>query len=391
MKRVIICLDGFFPRGDPGANRVFYLAKAIALNNIDVSIASLGKKGDELIQEGIYSGIKYYTYNLCDNYVFDYINKKFFSGFKVIKILEKFNLTNDDIILIYGSNNLFVRAIYNYSKRKNINKIILDVVEWHQSYEYTLGKYDFRYLSNCDTFYKMTKKVDKVIAISEEISNYYAKQNINVTIIPPLTDTQEQIFISKKDSKKIYINIIYPGKPFGKDDIVHMLQCMTALPEDIFNKMYFHMTGISKEQLTKYLKKNKYLIEKMGDHMVFHGWLEYDKLCDLLTEMDYFYIHRFDSQLTKANFPSKLPEILGYGIIPICNCIGDYYTYLSNNENALFFYDSKDEQEILIKAITMPDLQRENMRAKARKCAESKFDIQIWKDKIFDFIKNNYD
>jgi hypothetical protein len=206
MKRVMICLDGFFPRGDPGANRIFYLAKALALNNIEVIIVSFGKKSNELMQEGIYCGIKYYTYNLCGNYIFNYINKKILSGFKVIKLLEKLNLTNDDIILIYGSNSLFVRVIYNYSRRKKVNKIILDVVEWHQSFEYTLGKYDFRYLSNCDTFYKMTKKVDKVIAISQEIENYFVKQNINVSIIPPLTDTQEQLFIYKENIiKKILI------------------------------------------------------------------------------------------------------------------------------------------------------------------------------------------
>ncbi len=161
---------------------------------------------------------------------------------------------------------------------------------------------------------------------------------------------------------------------------------MISLPENIFNKMYFHMTGISKEQLVTYLNKNDFLIEKMGEHIIFHGWLEYNKLCNLLTKMDYFYINRFNSPLTKANFPSKLPEILGYGIIPICNCIGDYYTYLSNNKNALFFNDIKDEQETLIKAITMPDSQRENMRVNARKCAIAKFDVTKWNNKLKDII-----
>ncbi len=382
MSKIFICLDGSFPRGDPGANRIYYLAKAIQCYKINVIVISSCK--NESQKEGWYNNVQFLNWIMYKNNIFKYIQKKILSGFLTINILKKISIKSEDTVIIYGSNSLFTRVICNFCKKMKI-KTVLDIVEWHQVFEYNWGYLNFRFLSACDNFYNVSKKVNKVIAISSIIAKYFEKKKINVKIIPPLTDVNECKFV-KRNNNKEYIDIIYPGNPFGKDNIKQMIQCLLNLPENYRNKIKFHMTGISRKQLEQYLRKDRYLLKKINDNILFHGWLEYSDLCNLFQTIDYFYIYRNNNKLTEANFPSKLPELLGYGIIPICNCIGDYTTFLQDGVNALFF-DENNKNEILIKAIDMAIVKREEMRYNARLCAEKKFDINNWGKSILEIIK----
>ena len=46
-KRLFICADRNFPRGDAGANRILFMAKALQEKGWNVTVISTGKKNEQ--------------------------------------------------------------------------------------------------------------------------------------------------------------------------------------------------------------------------------------------------------------------------------------------------------------------------------------------------------
>ena len=93
--------------------------------------------------------------------------------------------------------------------------------------------------------------------------------------------------------------------------------------------------------------------------------------------------------MTRANFPSKVPEVMCYGIIPIVSKVGDYTDiYLKDGKNSIIFEGCSAQAclEALRRAINMSQTEKENLSQGARKCAENDFFYQKWEKRISDFI-----
>lgn len=61
--------------------------------------------------------------------------------------------------------------------------------------------------------------------------------------------------------------------------------------------------------------------------------------------MDYLFLAREKNIITESNFPSKVPEMLVYGVIPVCSDVGDYTKlYLENDVNAIIFEGAAPEE-----------------------------------------------
>jgi glycosyltransferase involved in cell wall biosynthesis len=387
--RVIICEDGHFPRGDAGANRIQYLAMALIEAQKEVVIVSYDKSDASTVyKDGFshYLGIPYLNAKIGNNLVLKKVGEKIFGGKNVLRVLKFLSPSSDDVVIIYGSNSLFVSPILSYCRRKKI-KSVIDVVEWHQPFQYEGGYTSIRYRSAKHTFEVLAKKADSVIAISSVIKKYYTDNGCRAEIFPPMTDTSEQT-PTEIVPFEIGIHIIYPGNPFNKDDIGVMLKGLTALPAHKLDHVYFHMTGVKEERLRKYLKEDQSVVDRLGKHLVMHGWMSYDELTNLYQKMDFLFLSRPDNLVTRANFPSKLPELMGWGIVPICIRVGDYYTYLDDGKNALLFDDNTSECSLkaVMRAVELTIDKRAEMSREARLCAEMHFDYRCWSSSLADFI-----
>ena len=132
-----------------------------------------------------------------------------------------------------------------------------------------------------------------------------------------------------------------------------------------------------------------YIIDKYKNSLFIHGWLEYDDLMKLYQSMDYLLLAREKNQFTLSNFPSKVPEMLNYGIVPVCSEVGDYTElYLENNVDSIIFEGSSPDD--CAKAIrlamkkTLPE--RDKMSIQAKRKAETIFDYRNWSKRVSDFI-----
>ena len=183
--------------------------------------------------------------------------------------------------------------------------------------------------------------------------------------------------------------MIYPGNPFTKDDIKVMLKGLLKLNFEERKNIVFHSTGISEKMLRDFLGEEQSMIDDLGETLILHGRIDYHELEILYSKMDFLFMSRPNTLVTEANFPSKLPELMAWGIIPICNEQGDYTNYLTDGIDSILFLKNtpSDCAAALRRSINISEEMRSKMRIAARKCAENNFDYRVWAEKLNKFFE----
>lgn len=101
--------------------------------------------------------------------------------------------------------------------------------------------------------------------------------------------------------------------------------------------------------------------------------------------MDFLIIARKVDEMSLANFPSKVPEALCHGVIPIVSRVGDYTKYyLEDGVNSIIFdgYAAEDCLNAINRVLEMSNERIYELRCNARFTAEKRFDYHNWSDKI---------
>ena len=183
------------------------------------------------------------------------------------------------------------------------------------------------------------------------------------------------------------INIIYPANGMIKDSLIDMIKGISALPEDVLGKIIVHFTGVRHDFFQKNNLMHEYL--KIQNAIVVHDWLEYDELIDLYRHMDFILLARETNQMTRANFPSKIPEAMTYGVVPIVSKVGDYTSfYLTDMIDSIIFDGSYAQacSGALKKAASLSLQMRKRMSVQAQKTVETRFDYRVWAGRIRSFF-----
>ena len=386
-KKIFICASAHFPHGDAGANRIEYIAQALSLASYDVTVLSCGKTPDTAtVKDGYvsYRGFRYRNLELTDAK-----KEKLLSGYMMASLLKKCGATKDDIVYIYGSNVLFVSPVLKFCKKKNM-KTVIDMVEWHQPFQYPKGEKDIRYRSANKTFKKLAPKTNGIISISECIRDYYTKEGCYTDVFPVIIDADSISYDFDKKSRDEKIHLIYPGNPIHKDDIGVMLEGLALLSKEEQSKIIMHLTGTKKEKLCAYLGDKQSVLDRLGDTVCFHGWMEYEELIELYQSVDFLYMSRPDNLVTRANFPSKLPELMAYAVAPIGNRVGDYYKYLTDGVDAVLFDKNTPEDcaNAIRRVLAMTKEERTMMCQNAGNTVCEKFDYKKWTKKLDEFMEN---
>lgn len=119
--------------------------------------------------------------------------------------------------------------------------------------------------------------------------------------------------------------------------------------------------------------------------------MKYEELQALYEEMHFLMLPRKDSRMTKANFPSKVPETMAYGVIPVCTEIGDYTDlYIKDGLTGITFKGCEIDviAEAMNKAINMPIEEYERIAMSCIKLVKEKFDITVWSNKLVKYIES---
>lgn len=378
MKKAIIYGWLDFPRGSASANYVQYLGLALKEIGYDVYIVSNGTdKCTQVTAE--FKGLKYVYYRIGTGKIHHYIDFNFRRGKIYSDAIKKIGLGPDDLLISYCQSGGEFSDQLKYAKKQRA-KTIACVTEYFSREDFT-SKWEER------LYYQALEKFipehDYLFPISTFIDEKYP--SMKSMLLPIMADTKEYALKQKEtDGKRI---IIYPANGLMKDALESMLHSIIRLPEEIRDCIEFHITSVSEEKVRQVVDDGM-----IGKTVFVHGWVEYDSLIELYQNAHFLLLARQKNQMTTANFPSKVPEAMTYGVIPIVSNVGDYTQYyLTDGTDAIVFEgcEINDCVNAIVRAVTMSSEKIREMGENARKTAENRFDYRSWCPRIEEFLQGS--
>lgn len=385
-RRIFICTHSQLPRGDANSNYIFHMALSLA--NAGWKVYALGRS--KINKKTVEERENITCINLPKiDIIPGKIEGHLSFGKRVVKELFDLKIDKDDYIVIYGGYvNLFTE-IANRMRFIEKGHIITCVVEWPTEKQFLHGKLDANYLLWKYVFNRMFPFWGKTVVISENLKRHFEGIGCKTFLLPPLIDCEKKICGEKRYSERV--QFIYAGADNQKDAIANMLLSIEELSDEERDSMFFHITSLTPAKAKALLNKKADLLDKYSGCLKIHGWMEYDELIDLYYGSDYLLLARETNQFTLSNFPSKVPEMMNYGIVPVCSKVGDYTgKFLSDKENSLVFEGASSTAcaKAIRRAMTISQEDRALMSKKAIRAAEEYFDYRVWGAKLSDFIVN---
>lgn len=394
-KRVFICFDFKYPYQNANSNYIRNFAQAIAENR-DFEVIVIGAEQANRVGTrsslDIYKKTKYINMKIpVAKLPFRLVNH-FTFGKYLCRQLDFYTPTTDDYIILYNDYpNTSQKILRRYEKLNEIGHLYSIVVEWFQPYQYKMGGMNPDYILWKINFTKWLPKFKKIISISTYISSYFEKIGCSCLTVPCLSDTGAQkVEINVKPKLERY-NFTYVGAFVKKDAIPEMIQGLALLDVDELDKINFHFTAISEHDIKENCGISENDWEKIKGSIVFHGWMEYEDLLHLYQTVDFLVLAREKNTMTLSNFPSKVPEMMGYGIIPVCSDVGDYTAlYLENGKDSIIFQGcGKNECASAIRsALRLSPEQLAAMKHAARRTVEDKLDYHNWSKALYEFLES---
>lgn len=382
--RVFIMGSIGFPRGGAGANYDQYVALALKEVGWEVIILGCGKnrKEDKVNGQYIYKGIEYW--NEPKN-----LKVKYGISLKHYKQAHyKYSMSKEDYYIVRDLGWLtLIKAILRYGTHHMSYVHFEDVLP----VQYNKPFINPKYWTDVVKWAIKQRLIKKSLPISERLKEIDTGFGCRCMKLPIMADPDEFQYI-KKECKPEVIEFIYPGAKLNgcEDNIEMMLKSFDRLSESEKKQVRLHITGATYEKLRSKFSEADQVLKNLKEVLIIHDWMEYQELIRLYQSVDFLILVRYKNKATIANFPSKVPETLSFGIIPICTEVGEYTaSYLVNEENSLIFKpdDLEECYKSLLRAIHMSNSDFIKLRDNARKTAVNKFGYRNWSIKLSDFLK----
>lgn len=381
MNRVFIQVKCKYPHGEALANYVQNLAKAVLCAGYEVIIAT------DINEEYDFSTITHLNVPIrvipvvpSEDEVEYQMQKA--TGFckERLGLLKEYGITSEDRVLVFWlKSEYFLNKLFQFERQAGF-KTICGMLELFDKEDYsTIEKYEEAVHIEGNVYLN----ADAILSISEYIDRYYMDRGKVTYRFPPMIDSKEH-FQKPKTTEK-YKFII----PSAKDSLQFMLKAFVCLEEDEIDRIELHLCGMSEEVLKGFLTTSEY--ERMSGVIFLHDWMRYDALLALYQQMNFMVVARNRCQRTLANFPSKVPEGMIYGVVPVVSDVGDYTKYYLKNGYDSIFIDGDSIQEIkkaVHRAISLEAEDYLRYSDNARKTAEERFDYRVWVPQVKKMLKN---
>ena len=227
------------------------------------------------------------------------------------------------------------------------------------------------------------------LAISKKICNEDQKRGAKSMVLPILADPYE--YDANLDKGKAEpLELIYPGLKVNglEDDVESVFKALATLSIEEQKKINLNITGTDENKIKAIIGEKLY--EQIKGCITVHGFLPYSDLVCLYQKMDFLILPRKHNKITEANFPSKVPELMSYGVIPICTAVGDYTTEYLSSETAIIIPDSSvyNCKLALKEAVSMGEKRYNKMRRAVRSLIEDRLYYKLWGKKILNFLRD---
>lgn len=377
MNKVIFVTHVKYPRSGAPSNYIQYLAEVFKALGYEVFVVG-SKNNAFLIEHGechkSFRGVKICQVIPEKPMILQKILRRLFYKNLLSLRICALNPSKNDLVIEYSIDEQIQKVILGLRKKKHFNAICCPT-EW-------FGPENFK--SGYDVYQRIVEEYrpqyDLIFPISRKIQDYYEARGCRTCLLPIMADCNE--YEVKPKIQSIY-KIILLANGTMKDSLDTMIKSIATVIETKKQIFEFHTTGIKKEQIIKILGKERYLTLK--PYIILHDWMEYNELIQLYQEMNYLLLVRDVSQMTLSNFPSRVPECLAYGIVPLISNVGDCPRYYLKDEVDSFIIDGCSIEacsKAILKAVCLPWNEYIKMSKAARECAVNKFDFRNWTETI---------
>lgn len=384
-KRIFIVGSSRFPRGSAGANYDQYLALSLIEQGWNVIVLGCGVNSEEHNYRGkyLYRGIEYY------NRPFFKANDYGFGFSYYLEMISKYKITKSDYFIIRDIASLPLMFFLTKFGTEHMCYVQYENMKKNQFRHWLINPRCWNHILKTNLKYWF---IPKAFPISESCEKIEKKYGCKTLRLPIMADPYEYEYKEKTALPKI-IKFIYPGAKLTsfEDNLEGVLIAFDQLATQYDDRIELHITGASKEKIS-HLYKEKLSLNNVDKVLVIHDWIEYAELTELYQSMDYLVLLRHRNSITEANFPSKIPETLSYGIVPICTDVGDYTkNYLTDGLDSFILQgsDSIELVSLIQKILNITEQQYIEMHRAARKTAIDKFYYSKWSKQIDDFIEHN--
>lgn len=383
-KRLFILSSCYYPRGGASANYLQYLAmSAKEAGYYPTIIAPINPEfAEELeLHNNTYQGIRVLGLTVSENKILRHISAKRDMIEQKEAILIRENIGNKDIVYVSGANKDTFSHLLRLREKYHF-KLTAGVLELFEEKDFECRFRHYYYQRYWYTNSNLIPKCDMVFPISTFIKDFYESKGTSTFIIPPLTEVR-----GETAKEQLPYKFILPANGKMKDNLASMVCAFLNLSDQELSRVELHLCGISEEKLRSVLNKQEW--KRLEKIVIIHKWMKYDELEKLYKEMHYLLLARDICQMNLANFPSKVPETMACGIVPIASRVGDYTElYLRDGENSFIIEGSKVEQvtEAIHKAISASYDEYKNMSKAARRCVYKCFDYRTFSVQLKDVL-----
>ena len=395
-RKCFICAQMNFPRGNAGANYIQYLGMALRKAGYDVCILSNGSyENCEKKDNGyFYKGLKF----IIPPYIKGISMFDLYLGWiRYRRVIVSEQPREGDILIFYGVNPYFIRGLRGYALKAGM-KTVACVVDYptKDAFSEKRGKQEYSRFKKALEY--EIPQCDLIFPISTYIEDIYKKKGCRTAVIPIMADVDEynKEYREKQCSNKKRIIYTATGAINGntKDNFDKMIAALAYLSAEDLERIEFHITSFKNgpqriEEIIGRIDSSS-IRTAVRTCIHYHDWMEYDELIALYRTMDFLFIVRDVTPMTLANFPSKVPEAMAFGIIPVVSEVGDYTKYyLHDGYNSIIFTGKEGDTcvDALKRAISLEEEEIAKLSYNAYQTVKERFDYKNWVDVIVKALK----
>ena len=397
MKKIIYTGAFNFPDGDAAAARVLGIGKALRDVGYEVEFSGWEEHGREedrqLSNRFVYDGFFYTSQADLRHQQLPPIRRLLryvLAGKNTINWLNSEDTTGVSAIIAYHGGSLFLLRLAALCRQRGI-KLLVDCTEWYEPSHLVGGRFGLVRLDNEIRMRFINSRIGCILPISSYLENYYSTRGCHVLRVPPLVDMAESKWLIPSQlvpPGQRNLRLVYAGTPAKKDLLGSAIRGLAILKcEGITVEL--HLIGPSRQAVASCLGDDIPLLDTLGETVIFHGRIPQTKVPCLISNCDFSILLRPLERYAQAGFSTKMVESLAAGVPVIANPTSDIAEFVQDGIEGILLVDHSTAAFVagVKRALSLSQVQKEDMRRNAKLRAEISFDYRRYVKQLGSFIQ----
>ena len=377
-----------FPNGDAPSNRMLALAKTFQAAGYSPFVIANGAHEATWRQPSgpdRVDGIAFVTIRSQTNDVVRRALRRAFASFFLVSAMHKAGAK--DAHSIYVTQGTLTAGIKFFARFVWRRPLIVDCMEWFEPGQFRLLRWSPEYMIFLYKFHLLCRGVN-VIAISETLKAELQPRNREILVVPPQVDVSAFLPRASVQSSET-LELFYAGSVGKKDYVGIAIQGLMLLTPEERSRIRFRLAGPMPEEVARLLPGGASALGTLGATCEFMGRVSRARVLETLSQSHFTVLLRPRSRYADAGFPSKIPESMAAGCVPMMNLTSDLAFYLRDGKDSLIVSDCSPEAfaSCVRRALGLSVAARERMSRESQSAAASRLDFRVWVDSVGAFLR----